>query len=45
MENCRVCKIELTDNNWFPSLKKKNCIICKKCNWLKEMNRRKNERI
>jgi hypothetical protein len=24
--------IELTDENWFPSLKKKNCIICKKCN-------------
>ena len=32
MNKCRVCGIELTDENWFPSLKKKNCIICKKCN-------------
>ena len=29
--NCRVCGVELTDENWFPSLKKKNCVICKKC--------------
>lgn len=32
MNKCRVCDIELTDENWFPSLKKKNCSICKKCN-------------
>jgi len=32
MKNCRVCSTELTNENWMPSLKKKNCIICRECN-------------
>jgi len=37
MENCRVCNIELTGDNWAPSLKKKNSRICKKCHYEKGM--------
>ena len=33
MENCRVCNIELTDENWHYSLKKKNSRICKECHY------------
>ena len=29
---CRVCEIELTDDNWSPSLRNMNSRICKKCN-------------
>mgnify|MGYP001599221854 CR=1 FL=1 len=32
MEKCRVCEIELNAINWFPSLKKRGSLICKKCN-------------
>ena len=32
MYNCRVCQVVLTNENWFPSLKKRGSIICKKCN-------------
>jgi hypothetical protein len=32
MKKCRVCKIELTENNWMPSLKLRNSAICKECN-------------
>jgi len=32
MKFCRICKIELTDDNWFPSLKKRGSSICKVCN-------------
>lgn len=32
MKQCRVCNTELTDENWMPSLKAKNCVICRGCN-------------
>lgn len=32
MDACRLCGTTLTDDNWYPSLKKKNSKICKKCN-------------
>lgn len=32
MEICRVCSTELTDANWYPSLRKRNCRICSVCN-------------
>ena len=32
MKNCRVCNCELNDSNWMPSLKVKNCVICRNCN-------------
>ena len=32
MAKCRVCGIELTDENWLPYCKKKNLHICKFCN-------------
>ena len=28
---CRVCSVELTDENWYPSLQKTNRCICKRC--------------
>lgn len=31
MKNCLKCEVELTNENWFPSLKVKNAKICKKC--------------
>ena len=30
--SCRVCGIELNDENWRPSLRKRNRRVCKKCN-------------
>lgn len=32
MKTCRICSVILTDENWMPSLKKKNCVICRPCN-------------
>jgi hypothetical protein len=29
--NCRKCKIELTDKNWYKSSQKQQAKICKKC--------------
>jgi len=29
---CKKCGVKLTDENWYPSLKKKHYYICKKCN-------------
>ena len=29
--NCRVCNIELTDDNWYPSFKSAHSAICNKC--------------
>jgi len=29
--NCRVCKVELTDDNWYPSYPKTRNYICKEC--------------
>jgi len=44
VEICRICEVELTDKNWYPSLKKRNSKLCKNCNWIKEMKRRKGGR-
>jgi len=30
---CIKCGAVLTDENWYPSSKKKNSYICKKCNY------------
>ena len=32
MSVCRVCTIELTEKNWFSSLRLKNVKLCKQCN-------------
>ena len=32
VERCRICNVELTDENWNPSQRKKPDRICKKCN-------------
>jgi hypothetical protein len=32
---CRVCDIVLTEDNWYKSLSKINCRICKKCDKIK----------
>ena len=29
--NCRVCDVELTDDNWYPSCEKGGSCICKEC--------------
>ena len=48
MGNCRKCNIELNQNNWVKSLRKKNSKICSKCNlalgnkWRKENRKRAN---
>ena len=39
--NCRVCGVELTDENWYPSLQKMNSRICKKCDTNKTKQWRK----
>ena len=44
MSNCRICNIELNENNWFPSLKKRGSAICKKCNNNKMQIWRENNR-
>jgi len=44
MEVCRVCGIELTDDNWAPSLRKKNSRICKKCHYENGVKWRSNNR-
>ncbi len=31
MSDCLKCQKELTDSNWYPSLRKKNYKICKSC--------------
>ena len=31
MPKCRVCGVELNDENWYPSYKKYHRCICKKC--------------
>lgn len=36
--NCRVCKSELTESNWMPSLVKKREYICKSCHDKKRRN-------
>lgn len=28
---CKICKTELTDKNWLPSLKKSSNLLCRKC--------------
>ena len=33
MNNCRVCNIELFDDNWAESLRNKNSKICKSCHY------------
>jgi hypothetical protein len=49
MTKCRVCGIELTEENWMPSLMNKNCKICRNCNndkgrkWRQENRKRANE--
>ena len=30
-KNCRVCNVELTDENWYPSRRERKNHICKKC--------------
>jgi len=30
--NCRVCGVELTDENWYPSFQKRGSRLCKECN-------------
>jgi len=42
MEKCRVCKIELNDRNWYPSLRKKNSKLCRSCNLSKSNEWRRN---
>jgi len=29
--NCRVCGVELTDDNWYPTYKRDNRKLCKQC--------------
>lgn len=41
MPNCGVCKIELYDKNWYPSLQKNKHYICKSC--ADKYNRKYNE--
>ena len=41
---CRECGIILTDENWYPSLKKINSCICKKCSYEKDKIWRQNNR-
>ena len=49
MKKCRICEVELTKNNWMPSLMKKNCVICRNCNnakgqqWREKNRARANE--
>lgn len=45
MDNCRICKTELTDKNWMPSLKRKNSKICKDCNYKKSKEWRKKNKL
>ena len=44
MGKCRVCNVELTDENWAPSLRNKNSRICKKCHYEKGMIWRRGNR-
>lgn len=30
--SCRVCRVELDEENWYPSSRKDNSFICKECN-------------
>lgn len=49
MEVCRKCGIELNDDNWVPSLRKRNSKICSRCNlklgneWRAKNRKRANE--
>ncbi len=45
MNNCRVCNVELTDENWMPSLKNKNSVICRNCNNAKGREWRAKNRV
>lgn len=36
MPACSKCKVELTDENWFPSCRKRNQLICKACHYVRE---------
>ncbi len=37
--NCRICDVELTDENWSPSQRKNHSYICKNCFNLKQRKR------
>lgn len=42
--NCFVCKVELTDENWYPSNKRAGSFICKKCHASSAASREKSRR-
>jgi transposase-like protein len=44
MKKCRVCEIELTDDNWMPSLKAKNSVVCRTCSNIKSTEWRNKNR-
>jgi hypothetical protein len=44
MKKCRVCEIELTDENWMPSLKAKNSVVCRTCSNVKSAEWRNKNR-
>jgi hypothetical protein len=45
MNKCRVCGVELTDENWMTSLKSRGSIICRNCNNAKGREWRAKNRI
>jgi len=38
-KRCRICGVELTEENWFPSSRRKKDYICKKCSYKKNKPR------
>jgi len=41
---CSKCGVKLTDKNWYPSFRKRNSCICKKCDYEKTKRWRQNNR-